>query len=318
MAAAPQKQLPIIIESLVRGEEPPAASLAAFSDLGRTEAALVRDAWPAIPVETRQKIIERAIDLSEDSVELDFTQLALVGLGDESAEVRTKAAASLWESPQREVAARLLQTLDTDDDPDVRTAVATSLRQFVVLREFDQFDEMLGDSVIDALQVLAEATDTLPGLRAAALESLGVRSLPMISDLIVAGYNDEERSVRLASVVAMGDSADERWLDYLIEQLYSDDPEFRFAAVLSLGQVGSEETVEPLAGLLADDDPEVVIAAIAALGEVGSAEAVDAISAFAADGLPEYAEAIADALEAATEFGTGRRERDSDEDDDEE
>lgn len=317
MAAAPQKQLPVIIESLVRGEDPPVASLAAFSDLGRVEAALVRDAWPAIPLESRQKIIERAMDLSEDSVELDFTQVALVGLGDESAEVRSRAAASLWESPLREVASRLLETFENDEDSDVRAAAATSLRQFVVLREFEQFDEELGDSVIDALRAVAESADCAPALRACTLESLGVRSLPWVSALIVAGYNDDERGVRLASVVAMGDSADDRWLDYLLEQLYSDDPEFRFAAVLSLGQVGSEEAVEPLTSLLADDDREVVIAAIAALGEVGTPEAVDAISVFAVDSPPEFADAISDALEVAAEFGAGPPQRDRGEEDDE-
>ena len=318
MAAAPQKQLPVIIESLVRGEDPPVASLAAFSDLGRAEAALVRDAWPAIPLESRQKIIERALDLSEDSLELDFTQVALVGLGDESSEVRTRAAASLWESPLREVAARLLETLSDDDDPAVRAAAATSLRQFVVLREFEQFDEELGDRVTDALRAVEESMDSSAALRACALESLGVRSLPWVSALILAGYNDDERSVRLASVVAMGDSADEEWLDYLIEQLDSDDPEFRFASVLSLGQVGSEEAVEPLATLLGDEDPEVVVAAIAALGEVGTSEAVEAIKAFAADAPPEFAEAIGDALEVAAEFGAGPSRRETGEDDDEE
>lgn len=318
MAAAPQKQLPVIIDSLVRGEDPPVASLAAFSDLGRVEVALVREAWPAIPLESRQKIIERAMDLSEDSVELDFTQVALVGLGDESAGVRTRAAASLWESPLREVASRLLETLDNDEDSDVRAAAATSLRQFVVLREFEQFDQELGDRVTDCLRAVEESTDSAPALRARALESLGVRALPWVSALIVAGYNDDERNVRLASLVAMGDSADEQWLDYLIEQLYSDDPEFRFAAVLSLGQVGSEEAVEPLATLLGDEDPEVVIAAIAALGEVGTPEAVEAINAFAVDAPPEFAMAIADALEVAAEFGAGPRERDTGEDYDDE
>ncbi len=318
MATAPQKQLPVIIESLVRGEEPPAASLAAFSDLGRRDVALVRDAWPAIPLETRQKIIQRALDLTEDSVDLDFTQVALVGLGDESAEVRARAATSLWESPLREVALRLLQTLDEDQDPDVRTAAATSLRQFVVLREFDQFDAELGDRVVDTLRAVAESPESAGSLRAAAIESAGVRSLPWVPELVASGYNDDDRAVRLAAVVAMGDSADERWLDYLIEQIYSDDPEFRFAAVLSLGQVGSEETVEPLVALLADDDPEVVIAAVAALGEVGTPEAVDAINAFAEEAPPEYAEAISDALEVAAEFGIGPRDYDMDEDDDEE
>lgn len=310
MAAAPQKQLPVIIDSLVRGEEPPATSLAAFSDLGRTDVALVRDAWPAIPLETRQKILERAIDLSEDSVELDFTQLALVGLDDESAEVRGRAVASLWESPRREVAARLLRALETDGDPDVRTAAAGALRQFVVLREFGRFDEELGDRVIAALHLLAEAAETPALLRAAALESIGPRSLPGVAELIVAGYNDEDRSVRLAAVVAMGDSGDERWLDYLLEQTYSDDAEFRFAAVLSLGQVGAEEAIEALSALLADSDPEVVIAAIAALSEIGTAEAFKVITEFARDAAPEFSEAIADAVEMAAEFGLNRDDGD--------
>lgn len=318
MAAPPQKQLPVILESLVRGEDPPVASLAAFSELGRAEAALVRDAWPAILLDTRQKIIGRAFDLAEDSVELDFTQLALVGLGDESAEVRARAAGLLWESPLREVAARLLQTLDADDDPGVRAAAATSLRQFVVLREFEQFDEELGDRAVDVLRLVAESSDAVPPLRAAALTSLGVRSLPAVAALVATAYNDDDRAVRLASVVAMGDSVDERWLDYLLEQLYSDDPEFRFAAVRSLGQLGSEVAVEPLSALLADDDSEVVIAAIAALGEIGVAEAIGALEAFAAECPPEYAEAIVEALEVTSGFGAAPRDRHADEDCDEE
>jgi HEAT repeat protein len=310
MAPVTAGPLSSLIAQLLLGEHLPAASLTGLSDLDKSDAAQLQAVWPEIPFEIRLDLLTRATELAEDNVELDFTQLLLVGLHDESAEVRQQAAKGLYEAPLRPVAARLLQVLRDDRDPDVRAAAATSLRQFVLLREFGQFEVTLGDDVVAGLREVFDDDEAQPPLRAAALESLGARSLPWVANLIAESYNDDERAIRLAAVRAMGDSADDRWLDYLFEQLHSDDPEFRYAAVLSCGLIAAEDSVEPLTALLNDEDSEVVLATIAALGEVGGDGALAVLRDYAETAPPEHAEVVAEAIQAAAEFASG------DEDDD--
>lgn len=305
MAPAAPRQLSGLIEQLVRGEEPALASLATFSDLGREESAQLREAWASFPLHVRTAVVGRAVELSEESVDLDFTQLGLIALDDESPEVRGQAAESLSESPQRAVASGLLAALRDDPDDDVRRAAADALRQFVVLREFEQFESQLGDAIVVALGETFEDATNAPLLRANALESLGVCSLPWVADLIAEGYADDDRDVRLAALVAMGDSADERWLDYIVEQFYSEDPEFRFSAVLAAAQLGSEDAVEPLAALLADEDPEVVLVTIAAIGEIGGDQALEVLLEYAENAPPEVEEVLAEAMQTAAEFASG-------------
>ena len=304
------RQLSPLIELLSRGEAPATASLAALSDLGRDEAAQLRAAWPLIPAGLRVSVIVQSMELVDDSVDLDFIELGLIALDDVSAEVRVRAAESLFDAPQRSVAIRLLSRLNDDSDHDVRAAVAGSLRQFVALRELEQGDVELGDAIVLALKAAFEDARSSVTLRASALESLGMCSLPWAAELIAEGYVDDERTVRLAALVAMGDSAEDRWLEYVVDQFYADDPEFRFSAVLAAAQIGSEDAVEPLVELLADDDPEVVTLAIAAIGEIGGELALEALLEYAETAPPEFEELVSEAMQVASEFASG------DEDDD--
>lgn len=318
MAPAAAPRLSILIGQFIRGEDIAAASFTALSDLDHGDGEQLLAAWPGIPLGVRLSLMVRAAELAEDNVDLDFTQLAMVGLRDESAEVRQQAAEALVEAPQRAVAARLLAVLREDPDPDVRAAAADSLRQFVILRECGQFDTYSGDEIVEALRRAYEEPGAPARLRAAALESLGARSLPWVGEFLAESYNDDAREVRLASVRAMGDSAEEQWLDYLFEQLHSDDAEFRYTAVLSCGMVASEDAIEPLTPLLADEDSEVVLAAIAALGEIGGDDALDVLREYAESAPPELADVVAAAIEMAAEFSAGRMEYDAGEDEFEE
>lgn len=318
MAPAAPRQLSGLLEQLSLGDEPASASLAAFSDLSRDDAAQLREVWTSIPPDLRARLFQQTMDAAEENVDLDFTQLGLVGLDDEIAEVRRLAAQSLSESPQRAVASRLLALLSPGEEDDVRRAAADSLRQFVVLREFEQFDPQLSEAIIVALKATFEDSENETSLRASALESLGVCSLPWVVELIAEGYADDNREIRLAALVAMGDSTEERWLDYIVEQFYSDDPEFRFSAVLAAAQLGSEEAIEPLAALLADADPEVVLLTIAAIGEIGGEEALAILLEYADDAPPEVEEVLAEAMQTAAEFASGGDGDDDDEDEFEE
>jgi len=298
MRSSSARELTNLLERLSSGARPRSAELALLSDLGGEEKTAVMNAWPRIPLESRTTILVRASELAEDNADMDFTALACIGLADEFPEVRAKAADALWETIDRAVAPLLRDRLD-DEDSEVRTAAASSLRQFVALREQGRFDATEGDAVVEALRARAEDPVEAVEVRAAALETLGVRTLPWVADLIADAYDAEERELQLAAIHAMGQSADERWLDYLHEQFYAEDPQFRFEAVMSAASVGSEESVPALAELLHDQDGEVVVAAIEALGEIGGDAAVEALREYAPDAPAEFSDLVALSVDSA-------------------
>lgn len=314
MPSTTSRELAAFLDTLASGEEPAATELVMLSDLDRAEAAQVRDAWPAVPERVRVAVLTRANELAEDNVDLTFAELGKIALDDASPLVRAKASEALWESGDRGTAERLRRVLREDADESVRDAAAASLRQFVVLRELDAFDEREGDAVVAALRAAVEDSAESVAVRAVALESLGARTLPWVSGLIADAYIGDDRRMRIAAVHAMGNSADARWLDYLHEQFYSHDSEMRFEATVAAGGVASGESIDALLPLLDDDDLQVAIAAVEALGEIGADRAVEALRAFA-DRAPEgMEEAVAAAIEMALESGIASAENDEKDD----
>lgn len=293
------RELTSLLETLRDGADYRPSQLAALSGLGREDAEAVRDGWSAIPTEVRRHALAAATELAEHNVDLDFSQLETVALDDNDPAIRRTAADGLWESTDRAVARRLCEMVRTDPDEAVRAAAATSLKGFVLQREFDAIAEATGDAVVDTLREVASDPATPVDVRARAVESLAPRSLPWVRTLINDAYYAEDRILRLGALHAMGETADASWVEFLEDQVVSDDPEFRFEAAVALGTLGAEEGVEPLASLLADEDVEVVFAAINALGEIGGEEALEYLRSVAEDAIPEFAEALETAIEAA-------------------
>lgn len=278
-----------------------------LSDLDRAAVAEVRRVWADIDAEIRASVLSQAIELSIEDVSVDFTALGQVGLDDPDPEIRRLAVEAVWESEESLLGERLLSMLAAEADMGVRIALAASLKSFVLLHEFDQIDKRLGDSIVTALISIARDATEPPELRAAAIESLGARSLPEVTRLIEGAYDDEDARMQLAAIRAMGSSADERWVEYLTERMQSADPDFREEAAIAAGAIASEDTIEGLAGLLQDEVPEVVIAAIGSLGEIGGDEALHLLEEMRPDAPPEFEEALASALGAIQElsFNTG-------------
>lgn len=279
--------------------------MAVFSGLGRSEAAQLRMEWAGVAGPAREVLIAIAAAIAADSVDYEFSSLAAVALDDPSPLVREHAAELLWESTDPSAGLRLATILRHDAASGVRSAAAAALRQFVALREFERIEPAAGDEIVEALRMSAEDVSESPEVRANAIESLGPRSLPFVPALIEDAYTADERELRLAAVRAMGDTADERWLEYLFEQFFAEDPEFRFAAALSAGEIGADEAVDPLAALLKDSDLDVVLGAIGALAEIAGEEAVRTLRAFQPRAPEELAAQLREALEIAIENTPG-------------
>jgi HEAT repeat protein len=316
MPTVQPRALEALIEQFEAGHQPGDREISLLSDLSRSDAAIVRAAWPRLPVESREHLLERAADLFEESVELDFVELGRIALDDVEPSVRLRAIDAVAESTKRGVAEKLRDIAAGDAAGEVRTLASTALASFVVMHELGRLDRQLGEAIVATLRAAAEDREAEPELRAAAIESLGPLSAGWMPEIIAAAYESDEPVIRLAALRAMGDSADERWVDYVSDQFSSDDPEFRFEAAVAAGSIGSEEAVEQLGTLLTDDSPEVVLATIEALGAIGGQEAVDLLQAFAEDAPVGLEEAVKLALENAVENSSGRLEVDQDADED--
>ncbi len=305
-----------LLDSLRAGNRLPPAALAALSALTRAETDSLRAAWPSIPVSSRETLLVAAAGLTHDEVDVDFTGLATVALDDPVPGVRLLAIEALWESSDRSVATKLTGLLLRDTDDDVRAAAAANLGQFVLLREFEEFNLAHGDEIVDALGSVARDLAAAAEVRARAIESLGPRTLPWVETLITGAYYDDGDTLRLAAVIAMGANARADWLEYLYDELQSDDPAFRCEAALACGNIASEDSAEYLAPLLDDDDPDVVQATILALGEVSGHEAIRLLREFRSRAAPEFEGDVATALEEATFAMESRGPEDDDSQDD--
>lgn len=310
-----------LLDGLREGRDLRDAEYSAFSDLTRSDVRSVNEQWGSVPTATRALLLERAFELMEVNVELQFEALARMALSDPEAEVRERAVALLWESTDRDVAAALARLATDDPGPGVRAAAAAGLSPFVEAHLFDRLPKASGELIVSALQRALRDSDV--DVRARAIESAAGFPDPWAQEAILEAYEGGEEVLRLSAIRAMGVSGLTRWEEYIEEELLSGNPEVRFEAILAAGSLGSPLLIEPLGELLNDEDPEVVLAAIEAIGEIGGDDAITLLDEFAPHAPEGFEEAIANARTVATEDGMFRRfgELDSfgtnDEDDDE-
>jgi HEAT repeat protein len=266
------------LEELADQRQPLAISkLVMLTLLPPEQAALFADAWPAIDVGRRKRLIQELIDLAEDNVELNFGAVFFNALTDRDAEVRRDAIRGLSEHEGRDLIAVLLGLLENDPDPAVRAEAALALGRFVLQAEFDALRTADAERIEQALRRTFEDAAEVVEVRARALESIGARSQPWVRDVIETGLDSADRPLRLSAIHAMGRSADNAWLPELFDAAESDDAEVRFEAATALGAIADEAAVPHLISLLDDDDGEVREAAIIALGDIGGDEALEAL-----------------------------------------
>jgi HEAT repeat protein len=270
------------------------ASLATLSDLDRERLAYVRQHWLDLPEEVRIAIVSGSTDLSEDSVELNFARLLKHALGDPSPNVRQFAVLGLSTYDDIDSAQILLDHFQHDDSEDVRAEAAIALANWA---------EILDPTSPADLQVFRQIWNTLVRYAMSAAEPFHVRARAMesasryevdqrVENLIDEFYAEEETGLRLSAIVAMGNSANRRWIPLLVSELDSEDNEVRRAAADSLGQIGDPATIPDLRKATRDTDLEARHAAIWALGSISGPAAQRILNELAANPLPEDVQVI--------------------------
>jgi HEAT repeat protein len=259
--------------SELQGPKPPDSTLYKLSNLHGPPLEQMRQSWPELPTEIRQRTALRMVEISEADFEVDFSEVFKICLDDEEPQLRALGIEGLWEDEDVALIRPLIRMLTKDRAPMVREAAAMSLSRFALQAELGHLPPRLADMVWAGLWSTLQDESQEINIRRRSLESLAYFSRPEVDRAIQLAHRSDEPMMRISAVFAMGRSANEEWGDLLLDELERDDPQMRYEAARASGQLRVAEAVTRLSRLVADPDLEVKMAAVWALGQIGGQEA---------------------------------------------
>lgn len=281
-----------------------AALFYGLSGITRAEADLVRAVWEDLDREVRETIMQRMVDLSETNIDLEYREMGLIGLDDESSGVRQTAIALLWEDESSELLTRLIDMAQWDESSVVRAAATSALGSFILLGEMGELPDDEFSRVQDVVVSIYSNINEEIDVRRRALESIANSSHELVSEAITEAYHSDDPLFKTSAVFAMGRTCDEQWADIIMRELRSEDPAMRYEAARASGELELPEAVPYLAVLAHESDREIKEAAIWSLGEIGSNQAVTVLSAIAEqaeeEGDDDLLEMVEEAIGSAT------------------
>jgi HEAT repeat protein len=273
------------------------ARLYALSNLERDDLAHVQTAWPDLPADRRRAAVRHLADITETNFEVDFSPIFRLGLKDPDPGVREAAIDGLWEVEDPALIAPLVKIMQEDTSEAVRAVAAGTLGHFVYL---DELEDIPHAQVVPALQalrkIIATPDDSLE-VRRRAVEAIAYSSADDVPDIVRAAYASPDELMRVSAIYAMGNSADDRWIETVIEELEAQSPAIRYEAARAAGELEARNAVSTLARLLDDPDREVQEMTVWALGQIGGNQARKLMTQLAKSNDEALAEAATEALE---------------------
>lgn len=305
-----------ILDALFGEEQVPIHLLYRLSDLTADEMAEFKRRWPEIPAERRRVIIRHLADISEDDFVVDFSPIFAQCFRDSSAPVRVAALDGLWDATHVPLVRPIIEMMQHDESVEVRAAAAAALAHYVLMAEWGELPPAVSPPIVDALLAEYEKAETAIPIKRAALEALGAANHPRVDSLIEEAYESDDFGMQLSAVFAMGNSANNRWLPTIVDEMGNPVAAMRVEAARAAGAMGSSDAIDDLANLTVDEDLDVRLTAVTALGQIGGDAAQRILVDLADDPeSEELHEAVDEALEELT-WMTGNYELMSWDDDD--
>ena len=260
-----------IITALLDMNRPfPPVFLHRFSDLSPNDLQKVKTVWANVNPDRRAALLEDLEHLSEADHLLIFDEMAKFALDDSDPRVRVTAVRLLFDCQDPKLAPKFMQILENDQNPAVQAAAATSLGQYIYLGEIEEISQNILHQVVEQLlDTLQSNQDKL--VRRRALESLGFSGRPEVKPLIITAYSSEDPEWLTSAVFAMGRSADQAFIQSVLEMLDHPDPEVQFEAVRAAGELEAH----PARGLLLEllessaENEDLHMAVIWSLSQIG-------------------------------------------------
>ncbi len=289
------------VEQLAGSDEAPKFSqLLQLSDLETDQLGEFKSAWPSVPEVRRRQVVESLLELSEENLELDFTDVFVACLSDGNDEVREVATGGLSSCEDRTVIRPLVALLKDDTSVPVRAAAAMALSNFAAMAMDGKLITRDEDRIRVALLATIEREDEFLEVKRRAIETVAGLRPPGIVEIIEDAFDSGSLELKQSAIYAMGQTSIEEWLPVILEEMQHESPAIRFEAANSVGILGNEGNVPELTELMEDDDLEVRLAAVKALGVVGGPMAKRVLQAcldYDDESLEEAARAALDRVE---------------------
>ena len=250
-------------------EEPKFSQLLQLADLESDQVGEFKSAWPSVPEVRRRQVVESLLELSEENLELDFTDVFVACLSDGDDEVREAATRGLSTSEDRTVIRPLVKLLMEDTSVPVRAAAAMALHNFATMAMDGKLITRDEDRIRVALLATIRREDEFLEVKRRAIETVAGLRPPGIVEIIEDAFDSGSLELKQSAIYAMGQTSSEEWLPIILEEMQHESPAIRFEAANSVGLLGDESIVPELTEFLEDDDLEVRLAAVKALGVVG-------------------------------------------------
>ena len=275
-----------------------------LSDLTVSERQTLEGDWARLPSETRRRVLRSLLEASEAMFEMNYREIALLGLDDADRDARAAAIELLWTDETEETMRRLTALAAEDQDAVVRAAALKELGRFILLGEYGDIPQDAAKAAHAlALRIHTDRGEPLE-VRRRALEALSNSSHPDVERLIRAAYSDGNHDLKISALFAMGRTCSKVWRDILMAELNSDDNELVYEAVTACGQIQLGESARRVGQLATSEDREIQLAAIWALGEIGGNHAFAILTNLEETIEDEEAAAVID--EALDTAGFGR------------
>lgn len=249
-----------------------------LSDLSKEDLKTLNELWNQISPSYKHKVLQALVHASENNFEYDYKEVGLMGLSDDSPMVRSAAIDLLWEDESVDIMRTLIRLINHDDSSHVKAQALIGLSRFILLGEYGEISaELANEAQQLALKLHTDLSQPME-VRRRALEALSNSSHQDKDKLIRSAYQSDDHLLKVSSIFAMGRTCDDKWQDFLLDELDSDDHELVYEAVRACGEIQLESSVRQLKELLLSEDREIQTMSIWALGEIGGKDAVDTLS----------------------------------------
>ena len=262
----------------------PVSGFIELSDLLPSELGLFARNWFSLKVERQRWMVTTMVEQAEDNAELDFHAIFKMCLKDKDEAVLEKAMEGLWESEDRSNIPSLIQILQSDKSPQVRSSAAVALGKFSGLVQEGKMLPKDKEAIYDSLMAVLNNPDQHIDVRRRSLEAVAPFNTSDIKKLVSWAYDSEDLPLKSSSIFAMGRTGEVAWLPVLMKELQSTDASIRYETAHACGELGEEDAVPHLISLLEDEDIQVQMAGISALGKIGGPLAIKVLVHCVKDG----------------------------------
>ena len=152
---------------------------------------------------------------------------------------------------------------------DVRNQAAKALLNFSILANEKKLISSDFDIIFDSLFTIVSNADEPITLRMEALESISIFNDESLDKYILSAWKSDIFCSKKSSLVSMGLSGNQKWINYAVQDLTNENPNIRYESSTALGNIGTENELIHLEQLLEDEDLNVQLTTIISIQNIG-------------------------------------------------